>query len=481
MKHQHPYKILQLASKNFWLLLIPLVRGLVALRFDFFHWVKGAWLDLVVILFIGISAYLRWYFSTFEVAHNCLHCRFGVFARSDVSIPFSSICAVSSEKKFFLRPLKIVSIYLDTNSGIFPDADVKLSIRQSDYEKLFSSVEKLLKPESPTAAYLPSKVNLWLFSFIFSSTLSGVLFISTLLIESGKIVGNSLQEQLMTAVTDVTARLAIGLPPLAVAISLIIFGGWLISFVSNILRYIGFKIVRTGRYISIRNGIFTLRHYLINANKINYADFRQNLLTKIFQVMSVHVDCSGYGKAKNELPVFVPITTKHQVESSLKLLLPSIKLSESVLTPQWNTYFRFCFRPFFAIILIPVAALFMHYYFPNWSSIIDFASLMAEVPMIWLLTAKSASYFNTGISATDKTLCLKYSFGFAFHTVVVPKEKIAKITVMQNIFQMPMQTCDICVYTTNEFSKRHTILSLPLPELLAFLDKEDLTPKITIE
>ena len=67
MHRQHPIKILVLMSKNFWLLLIPLVRGLVTLRLDFYRWVSGAWLDILILLFIGRSAYFRWLFATYDV------------------------------------------------------------------------------------------------------------------------------------------------------------------------------------------------------------------------------------------------------------------------------------------------------------------------------------------------------------------------------------------------------------------------------
>lgn len=468
MKRQHPLRLFYLASKNFWLLLIPLVRGLIALRWDVYSWLSGAWFDILIILFIGGFAYFRWRFSYYSFSGSAIHICTGLLVKREYTVPFTSVCAVSAERIFIFRPLKAVNLYLDTNSGALRQADVRITVYRADCDALFKLMRKDSRQGLRTS-YRTSLGSLALFSFLFSSTLSGVIFIVTLLMESSRIIGNSLQNTLMVAVTDVTRKLALNLPPLAVAVSLILIAGWLFSFFSSLLRHIGFRIRRSGKIIDIQNGFFTRRRYYIQTDKINYADLRQNLLTKFFSVMSLHVDCSGYGKAKNEIPIFIPITTKEQVYSSLRLLLPNMSVSSGGIRTRWNYFLRFVFLPLAGVAAIPFAARWLDGVFPLWHSMIVFASIMSEIPLIWLLAVKTTDFFTTGLSFCEKNICAKYSMGYDFHTVIIPKNKIAKILVVQNLFQLLSKSCDVYIYTTNEFAKSHRLLSLPADEVYKFL------------
>lgn len=465
MTRQPKIKILMLTSRNFWLLIIPLLRGLISLRFDLYHWIQGAWLDILVILVILGSAYLRWYRTTYIIGENSLRVETGVFAHSSYTISYESVCAVLAEEKFLLRPFKAVNLNMDTNAGIANTADLKLTIRKSEMKALFSLLDKK-EANAVRTSYRPSRINLVLFSVLFSSTLSGIILFSTLLIRSGKILGTSLLEvRLMKVVTDAAQKIAPILPPIAVGISLLLLTGWLISFVGNLLRHIGFTIRRHGTKIRIRNGFFTKRRYFIQSNRINYADLRQNLLMKLFSVMSVHVNCSGYGKMKNEIPVFLPVTTKQQVYGSLRLLLPGMEVLPGGIKPRGRYFTRYLWLPFYAMLIIPAAGLVLNYFFPLWHSLIFFLTVMAEIPFLWLFAVKLTAFLTTRIAMNEKQLCLTYSFGYAFHKIIIPRDKIAKVTITQSIFQRVTKACDVRIFATNEFTKRHKIIAMPLGDV----------------
>lgn len=472
---QHPIRILELTTKNFWLLAIPLVRGLIALQFDVYNWLRGAWLDIVVILFIGGTAFFRWYSVNYQINDNSIKYTKGIFYRAEMAISYSCITAVMAEKRFFFRPIHAVNVHFDTNTGSSQRADFQITIREKEYDELFKKLAVINKSISMKVIYRPSKLNLLVFSLIFSSTLSGVIFLSTLLIQSSKIVGESLEEKLFTVVTDVSEQLALGLPPLAVAISIVFFAGWLFSFISNSLRYMAFRIQRSGHIIDIKTGFFTKRRYHINAKKINYVDLRQNLITKIFSISSVHVNCAGYGKGKNEIPVFIPITTKSQVYSSLQLLLPDISITKKGIKPKKMFFFRFIWLPFCALLALPVVNYFAAEFLPKWEDIINFLTIMTAIPMAWLLIVKITALLTTNIQADKFNFCLRYCTKFAFHTVIIPKEKIAKIVIRQHIFQITTNGCDVRIYTNSEFTRAHRIIALPLDQVSRLLEASGVT------
>lgn len=469
---QHPLKILTLTTKNFWLLLIPLVRGLIALRFDLYNWIKGAWLDILVLCLIFGFAYIRWYCIKYCFREDGILYRTGVIAHSEVLIPYSSVSAASAEKNFFLKPVRAATVCIDTNSGSVRNPDAKLLISYNEFCRLEEIMQKKYG-QGLRSTYIPSKRNLVLFSFLFSSTLSGIIYISTLFIQAGNLVSRELEEMLLYTFNDVVSKLAVGLPPAVVAVSLIIIGMWLFSFISNLLRHIGFRITKYGGNIEIRSGFFTKRAYFINSDKINYADIRQNLLMKLFRVMSVNVSCAGYGKAKNEIPVFVPITTKKQVISSMQLLLPGLDIPTRGVHSKFRYIFRFLWLPLLMSAVCPVGGYLLLKFFSDWSRIIIFGTIMCEIPSIWLLIVKITAFFTTGLFVSEKGIAAKYCNGYAFHTVAVQRERIAKIKISQTIFQYNMHSCDVYIYTNSEFTKSHIVKNMPYEaakELLTELD-----------
>lgn len=471
MKHQHPIKILKLTVKNFWLLIIPLVRGLINLKFDFKHWIEGAYLDIIVLILILLFAFVRWWFQWYEIKENSIRYKGGIFAHYEYEIPFSVISAVTAQFSFFYRPIKAVNVFIETDS-VFggkneKSADMKMILTKKETEQLLLKLpsEKEIDPYS----FSPRKSHLIIFSFLFSSTLSGVIFISTFLIQNGRIFDRSVEQELIKVVSDITKKIAVAVPPAAMGISIFLIAGWLFSFISNLLRLIGFGISRSGRDITIRNGFFTKLVYYINSDKVNFADFRQNLLMKLFKIKSVQVSCSGYGKRKQEIPVFVPITTESEASKSLKKLLPRFEAAENELESPIVSLFIYLRGGIFALlgtILFNAASLI---FFTEFWEFVQFAVIMLMIPSAWLLIVECVSFLTSGVGSDGGCLTLRYSTFLKFHTVVIPEERIAKFEIRQTIFQVYNGTCDLIVRTYSESSGVHRVRYLPYDETKKFL------------
>lgn len=259
MKRQHKIAILKYTTKNFWLLLIPLIRGLIAVGFDFYNWFQGAYLDIIVILLIIGLAVLRWRFVQFKILDDGIAVKTGVFMRSDFTVQYRALSCVSSKRAMWLRPIKAVTVSLDSDSHSVSNkrgkADVEIIMKIADYNELYQKV-----PTDSAAAkitYYASKYNLIFFSLVFSSTLSGVIFLGTFFIQGGKIIGGELERVLINAVSDVTSKVQTiidGVTPFSVGLTLIIALGWGFSFFSNLLRHINFKAQRCGGNIFVENG-----------------------------------------------------------------------------------------------------------------------------------------------------------------------------------------------------------------------------------
>lgn len=482
MKRQHPAALISYTSKNFWLLLIPLIRGLAALRFDLKTWISGAGWDILTVTVMVAAAVLRWYFTFYEFGESSVKARVGVIFRTSLEISYDKLCAVTAEENLFYQGLKLSRVYIDTDaaSGGRRSADISLLITRQERARLFNILSERFRgvKSGMARSFSISKTALILFSFLFSSALSGVALLITLLSGGSDIIGDRLQADFMNAVNGLSdavaalvGRIIAGISPAGIAISIIIGTGFLLSFIKNVMRYLKFTARRHGSSIIISCGLAVRRMYCINAEKINMADMRQNLLMKLFGITSIHVNCTGYGKRKNEIPVFVPVCTARSGKpGSAKglggaMLLPEFSVCDSFIGPRPAYVWRFIWPAallIFGILGLGFAGL---VYFPHWHELIGFLTVMSEIPAVWLLFVKACAYCTNGINITNDSVCARYCKGYGFHTVTVPLSRVAEIRITQTVFQRFNKSCDVHIYTCSEYIGCHSVKSIPITEV----------------
>ena len=466
---QHPIKILGYTTKSFWLLLIPLARSLIAMRFDIATWLKGWWLDILVILVIFAYAVLRWFFVTFKIEKDHIEANTGYFGLCKTSIPYSKLCTICASQGVLYRPFRAYKVYFDTNSGSRASSDIVLSLKKSDYERLFAYFPMDEKGRAKFT-HAPERKSVLIFSLLFSSTLSGVILFTTLIIEVSRIVGRELEERFISTVNEYMQKFAIKLPRYVVAFAMVIILSWLYSFMINVFRHWSFTVTRQGDKFIIKSGFVSKRYHIISAEKINYIDIEQSFLMKIFNICSVHIHCSGYGKGRREIAVLIPITTFSQVQSSLSLLMPETPIPDLMIRPNKKDIKRFLFVPSLLCLIVPIADFVLIRLFPGWREVIRFSAIMCVIPFAWLLAVKIAAGFVTGTGEEKKWITLSYCQVYRFHYIIVNKNKISKVTYFQTPFQRRADVCNLRINTFGESICCHSVKHLPLKEAENFVD-----------
>ncbi len=471
MCRQHPIKILYYTTRNFWLLLIPLARSLVAVKFDVATWLRGAWLDVLVLGAIFLFAYARWFFTVFEITEQGIIKKSGILLSVRDEIQYKNICAVSMSQSAFLRMVHAGHIYIDTNSGLNPGTDIKLLTKKTDADRLIEIIHQRAK-NCMVYTFKPRKTHLAVFSLLFSSTLTGVILFATVMYQASKILGREFDRRLYSGFNEITHKLALRVPPAMVAIGLVIVGGWLISFIANLMRHWSFSVSRQKNQLTIKSGFVTKRVHILDIDKINYIDVRQNLFMKWFFVSSVHIHCAGYGERKREIAVLLPITTRNEVVDSLHLLLPKTPSSMINLVPRTRNIMRFLWVPIILNVIMPIAIFIIIRIFPAWQDMIVNVGLLFVVPLLWLMIVKLFAFFSTGIGVNGDYVCFKYCNLYEFHTVTVEKDKICKIKITRTPFQRLGKNCNLHIYTTSESGKKHIVKNLPTIKAQEFISQK---------
>ncbi|WP_312644962.1 PH domain-containing protein [Hydrogenoanaerobacterium sp.] len=468
----HPIMIMEHLWRFGYLLIIPLARGIIAgWQSGLTGWLEGAWLDLLVLLSIFLLALLRWYFITCERRPDGLYLNMGLIWHSRSYIPQNHIDTLAITYPFYLKPFGAVRLRADTKAGNFEKADVKLTLRKRDAEILFEDRTHRYAGESYLAReYKPRGIYIAALSAILSNSLAGVLFFSTFITQTGNLLGEEFENRIFGTFETFTRMMAFGIPPAAAAIAYLMLFGWLYTFIRNLIRHKNFCARRGEGALTITGGIFTNRRYSVAVDAINYVDVRQSVLTKILGLYSVFIHAVGFGKAKDDVSALIPASNSRDLMRHLSLLLPEFKPTKRQVRPNFGALFRFLNDAFWWCVLLPLATYIMVKLFPSWSEFILWVGFMCCLPAYLFLTVRIIDFTTSGIGRHGGSYTLRYSSGFYLHTVMMPRDKVATITLRQSIFQKMDNKCDVLIFSISEKRSRHHIRNIDKTMALQVLD-----------
>lgn len=470
---QHPIRILGYTTRSFWLILIPLTRDLIAQHYDVASWLRGAWLSILTVIAIFGYAFIRWFTITYHIDPKCITAKSGYFGLMESKIYYDKITSVSASQSPIYRLFRAHKLYFNTNSGMRNGVDITLTVKMSDYNKLFSIIDPERTQDS-SFIYRPRHWQMLIFSLIFSSSLSGILVWSTFLIQGSRIIDTHMQERIRLGIYSFTHHvesLVSKIPPIAVAVALLAIVSWLASFVVNLMRHWSFGAIRRGNKIIIKSGFITKRSHILSRDAIACADMQQSLLMRIFSIRSVRINCNGYGRSNREMNALIPITTGSEVACSMKMLMPQYPLPQITIRPKLKNIMFYLSIPLVILVSLPIAGHLAIRFFPDWSQIIRFAVLIGEVPAAWLVIVKLVSGFTTGAGIKDGYLRLDFCRMYAFHTVIIPISKISKFSYHQSIPQFLKNNCNICISSSSLSSKTYIAKNFYLSDVLELFDQ----------
>ncbi len=450
--------IIENVGRFLFLLIFPLLRGFIsALNGGIGEWFNGAWFDVLTVCVIIVMAGAEWYCLTIDFKPDEIMVRSGIFYRKEKRINLDRVCVASITQPFYLKPVRAVHIVMDTLAGNSSEVDLDLTVSQR-LSEIIVSTQKLRRFDSKKInVYKPKTVNVAILSVMISNSLAGVIFLSTLVSQSGRILSNTISETLVGTFKYLAQTLAFGIPPAAAAFAYLLLFGWLYSVMLNMIRYQNFMVGRKDGTLLISGGIITNRDYLIDISSINYVDIRQTLISKLFGVYSVFVNAVGFGKRKDDLAAVMPAATKKGLERYMMRIMPEYHAAKRQLKPNAGAIFKFIIEPIWACVLTPAFTALICIVFREWSDVAFFVGAMIMLPSVWFLAVRLVDYFTSGVAFDGEYYTLRYSKGMFLHTVIIPKEKVAYVDLRQSIIQKMDSKCDVKIRTVYESRKIHHI------------------------
>lgn len=472
---QHIIKLFGYTTKYFWLLIIPVLRSLHTIfkeGADLMEWLEGAYLDLLVLGVIFGFAYLRWSCVSFEFDEDDITLKKGLFIRTTEKVFHRQISTVSINQGIFYYMLGACTVQISTNAGVMDKADVSIVMKKSDADEFYKCV-KASRVKSLNYSVSSNKLRLFIFSFMFSSSLSGIVLFVALLLEAGSVIDRKQEaELLLNTFTDAVDRAAVYVPPILAAAAIVISATWLISFVSNIFSFWNHILTKCKDSVYVNSGLIAKRRSIISLDKINFIDFRQNLLARIFKVSSLSVHATGFGnRGRNELSVIMPITTKKELDSTLKEVFPEYPPIKIGLHSDVRSYKGFYTWPIVWAIVPLAAFLGMYYLLPEWYVFAKPALITCFIPSVWMAIVKTVAMFSTGIGIENGYVSMRYARIFGFHSVIMPLDRVEMVTLRQSVFQRVNGTCTMIIHSRSDRKKLHRIMGVRLDRAMNLLER----------
>ncbi len=480
MHREHPLRIIRYSIRNIWLLTFPVLRSALTLHASpevLADWLRGAWFDILILLCILGFGWMQWHCRRFSIRRNAVCVQEGVIFRRIRCFPIERLSVLTLEYPLWLKPFGGMYVCADTNAGSSRRHDLRLLIRRSDAELFRSRMPHLRHDVRCGGRTKVHPVRIVLFSLVFSSSLSGALYMAAFWFQGGRIARDLIAEfalvQRLDAVSHEAASQLSGIPPAAVSVGIFILSMWLFSFVNNLLRYGKFTMQTDHCLLFVRSGILTGRSFWLQIDKINFLDIRQNLLMKLSRVFSLAVSCAGYGSQRGTIPVCLPILTQREIHSTLPLLFTGAALQPNRIRVPRTAWWGYVWAPVTGLIAVLPAAYILGLWFPQLRGIIGFLRLMLVIPILWKLLIQIAALLTSGISLADSRICLRYCRGFTFHTIIARTDHIVKISLTQYPWQRWFGKCNAVFCFRAEGGRKCMVRNVDLQKVQELLREID--------
>ena len=466
---QHPVKIIKYTTKYLWLLLFSLGKYLIAMEFDIAGWLHANWFDIMIVVVIFIFAFVRWVTVYFELAQDRIIGHTGFLGMARTVVYFEEIASFSVCQGPLAYVLHSCQVYIDTDAKCFQSADIRIDLTKSRAMEIYQLICKKSQAH-PGFVFTTRKRQLLVFSLLFTSAVSGAIVLLTVLYQAYLITDAEFEKRLLNEMNNQIQNIEnYSIGKYFLAAGALIGLVWIMSFTSNLLRHWDFTCRPGEEFLRIRSGKGSRRHHLLRRDHINYLDFTQSFFMRLFNICSVEVGCSGYGKRRKEISALIPITTLKDAAASARLLTPEYKMCNAQVKTNSANIVGYVIFPLIAAAIALAAGVATQYFFPERRNRIIFIEIMLALPFFWMAVVKAVAALNTsmGFKGSDVTLC--YCKWYTFHKVLLKKEKITKVTVRQDPFSKIAGNGTVFFYTTGERSPRHKVAGVNYKRALEIL------------
>lgn len=445
----HPLMIFNFLKPFLFILLIPVVRGLIQYSANG-EYDSILYFEVILVTCLLIFGFLRW--LCFKLILNeekhTITVISGLFFKKTAKINVERLSSVQTKQNPLEYLFRARTYRLNTEAGSLGKADYefKLSVKAS------REVSTLLYGKEEQKKIKFSVYKIAILAATTSSAFTGIVVGVPLIYRAGNLLEVAVSDMLINEINNVSQKIENYFPPVVNSISLILLGAYLFSFLYSLFKYLNFQLCLGKNKIEMRSGIFVRTRTAFKKLAINNVRIEQSFLMLLLKRFAMRVSVGGYGESRSHSEVVIPLEKGQEIRKHFAEYLPFFKCDTGVFIkprPTMLNRSRFLFFPMIYFILACVTAIILGLYFEDFTRFILFC--LCVVCFLIFIDAWFCLFecFKGKVDFGDN-IFIRSRKGLRTCELYCPKENVGEIKIMRFPPDMWHKTCRLKITVRSE-------------------------------
>ena len=445
----HPLMIFNFLKPFLFVLLIPVVRGVIQYASSG-EYDSILYFEVMLLISLFVIGLLRWW--CFKLILNeekhTITVVSGLFFRKTAKINVERLSSVQTKQNPLEFVCRAVTFRINTEAGKRDKADYefKLSVKAA------KNVSTLLYGKGEQKKIRFSLFKIAVLAATTSSAFTGIIVGVPLIYRAGNLLEIAISDMLINEINNVSQKIQTYFPPVVNAISLVFLGSYLISFLYSLFNYLNFQLCLGKDKMEIRSGLFVRTRTAFKKSAINNVRIEQSFLMLILRRFAMRVSVGGYGESKGRSEVVIPLEKGQEIRKHFAEYLPFFKCDTGIFIKPRATAVnrsRFLFFPTVYFIITVVLAIILGIRFEDFTRFIVFL-LWIVGTMIFIHAWFCLFECFKGKVDFGENIFIRSRRGFKTCELYCPKENVGEIKLVRFPADMWHNTCRLRVTVRSE-------------------------------
>ncbi len=274
----HPLMIFNFLKPFLFVLLIPVVRGLIQYAANG-EYDSILYFEIILLLALAVIGFLRWW--CFKLILNeekhTITVISGLFFRRTAKINVNRLSSVQTKQNPLEFIFRAVTFRLNTEAGSLDKADYefKLSVKAA------REVSTLLYGKGDNKKIRFSLFKIAVLAATTSSAFTGIIVGVPIIYRAGNLLEIAISDMLLNELNNLSQKVETYFPPVVNTICIVLLLSYAFSFFYSLFKYLNFQLRLGKDKIEMRSGIFVRTRTAFKKAAINKVRIEQSFL-KLF-------------------------------------------------------------------------------------------------------------------------------------------------------------------------------------------------------
>lgn len=463
----HPLMIFRMLKPFLFILIFPVLKG--GIQYIRKGEITGVLsLEIIALAVILLIAFLRYRAFRLIIEENSVILRTGiVFVRQSV-IPRKNLSSIQTNRHAMDVLFGAVTFIINTEAGPQGKPDFEFKLRKKDSE----TVSEILIGKKEKSILKVSAYKVALMAATSSSAVTGLIVSVPVINRTGKLLGIAISNMLFDEINNVTSRIGDYFPPVVNTITIVFIFGYLMGFISSLLRNLRFELSLSEADIEIKSGIFVRRRISFKKTEVNDVRIEQTPLMRLIRRYSLKVSIGGYGDSRGESAVVIPSDRPDDIRRQFSAFFPFLVSDGAILRSKHDktTRARFMFLPRLYAILIAAVTAAIALLFRDFARVAFFLGTVLFVINFYYGRLSLIAYRHSKIQVGDNIFA-QGAKGFRNCELYCAKEKVGQIKLVRWPVDFKYKTCKVSLIIRSERADSIKVKHLDYGKAVELIEK----------